>query len=389
MRGGAGAGLGEEDAFDRLVSGLDRLRERLRIAVIYNGDRTAPGAVIRQGHNPRSEKSYKPVAEDIASGLRAAGFERVALLPDDLTLPDRLREEAIDLAWLNTAGIQGYDAIAHAPATMELAGVPYVGHRPLLALTLDSKQVFKREAQALGLPTPPFLVWDGVRGRFSTDDPVFAREFAGWDGGFVVKPVIGRASLNVIHVPERAGLPEAVETVYRETLNQVLVEAYMSGPEYCVAVSGPVVVREGAPERGAAPFAFSAVERKLGPGEAIFTSMDLKPIDGGRAHALGPEHPDFAALIDLARRVHDDLQIRCLVRLDVRADHAGRLHILEANPKPDLKRPDARATSLVCLGLPQERMSYEDLILSLLLDRLDHYLRNRPAVVRHIAELMA
>lgn len=374
------------DPFDRLVAGLDRLREGLRVAVVYNGDRAAPGAVIRQGHNPRSEKSYRPVAKNIRDGLRAAGFRHVMLLPDDLTLPDRLREERIDLAWLNTAGVQGYDAIAHAPATLELAGIPYVGHRPLLALTLDSKQVFKREAQALGLPTPPFTVWDGVRGRLSLADPGFARAFEGWAGGFVVKPVIGRASQNVHHVADRADLPEAVEAVYRATLNQVLVEAYMSGPEYCVAVSGPVVVRGGVPGRGARPFAFSAVERRLAPGEAIFASMDAKPIDGSRARALEAGHPDRAALLDLARRVHDDLQIRCLIRLDVRADGEGRLRILEANPKPDLKRPDGRATSLVCLGLAEEGMSYEDLLLTLLLDRLDHYFRNRPAVVAHIAE---
>lgn len=380
--------MGAIDPFDRLVAGLDGLREGLRVAVVYNGDKEAQGAVIHKGRNPRSEKSYKPVAKDIRNGLRAAGFRHVMLLPDDLTLPDRLREERIDLAWLNTAGMQGYDAIAHAPAVMELAGIPYVGHRPLLALTLDSKQVFKREAQALGLPTPPFLVWDGVRGRLDLEDPAFRRAFDGWEGGFVVKPVIGRASLNVHHVAARQDVPGVVEAVYRETLNQVLVEAFMGGPEYCVAVSGPVVVRGGRPERGAEPFAFSAVERRLAPDEAIFTSMDLKPIDGGRARALEPGDPARAPLLALARRVHDDLQIRCLVRLDVRADAAGRLHILEANPKPDLKRPDERGTSLVCLGLGSEGMDYEDLLLSLLLDRLDHYFRNRPSVVAHLERLI-
>lgn len=377
------------DPFDRLVAGLDRLREGLRVAVVYNGDKEAEGAVIHKGRNPRSEKSYKPVAKDIRNGLRSAGFRHVMLLPDDLTLPEQLREERIDLAWLNTAGMQGYDAIAHAPATMELAGIPYVGHRPLLALTLDSKQVFKREAQALGLPTPPFLVWDGVRGAFSPDDPAFLRAFAGWEGGYIVKPVIGRASLNVVHVPERSGISSAVDEVYGATLNQVLIEAYMGGPEYCVAVSGPVVVRGGRAALGAEPFAFSAVERRLAPGEAIFTSMDQKPIDGDRARALGPDDPVSAPLLELARKVHDDLQIRCLVRLDVRADERGRLHILEANPKPDLKRPDEGVTSLVCLGLPQEGMSYEDLLLTMLLDRLHHYFRNRPSVVRHIEDRLA
>ncbi|MEX2517714.1 MAG: hypothetical protein WD969_00105 [Paracoccaceae bacterium] len=380
----------EIDGFQQLCAGLGRLKSDLRIAVVYNGDKTAPGAVIRPGHNPRSEKSYRPVAEDIAAGLEAAGFQNVSLLPDDLTLPERLREGRIDLAWLNTAGVQGYDAIAHAPAMMELAGVPYIGHRPLLALTLDSKQVFKRECQALGLPTPSFMVWDGVRGRLDPmSDPQFRAAFKGRSGGYVVKPVIGRASQNVHFIPDVDGVADAVEAVYRETLNQVLIEAYMGGAEYCVAVSGPVVVKAGAPERRAAPFAFSIVERVIEPGEAIFTSMDLRPITEARAHAIGPDHPAYHRLADLAQRVHSDFQLRCLVRIDIRADDDGTLFILEANPKPDLKRPGGGATSLICVGLPAEGMSYEDLLLSLLLDRLDHYLRHRPAVVRHIADLLA
>jgi hypothetical protein len=34
-------------------------------------------------------------------------------------------------------------------------------------------------------------------------------------------------------------------------------------------------------------------------------------------------------------------------------------------------------------------MSYEDLVLSLLVDRLEFYLVHRPAAVQHIAELLA
>ena len=88
----------------------------------------------------------------------------------------------------------------------------------------------------------------------------------------------------------------------------------------------------------------------------------------------------------MARAVWRDFQLRTLVRLDIRADADGRLQILEANPKPDLKRPSGNELSLVCAGLARVDMTYEDLILSLLVDRLDHYLQNRPAVVGHIAK---
>jgi D-alanine-D-alanine ligase len=76
-------------------------------------------------------------------------------------------------------------------------------------------------------------------------------------------------------------------------------------------------------------------------------------------------------LDQLARDVYHELSLETLVRLDVRADAMGRLHVLEANPKPDLKAPTASVTSIVCLGLERVGMTYDDLILSLLADKID------------------
>jgi D-alanine-D-alanine ligase len=369
---------------------LDRLRERLRLAVIHNGDRRDPHAVINPTHNPRSDKSYRPVAEDIASALRAAGFRHVELLADDLSLIDRLREGRHHFAWLNTAGVQGYDAVAHTPALLELAGIPYVGHRPLLAVTLDNKHVFKRELAGLGLPTAPFLVCDAANETLDiAADPRFAATFGEHPGPFVVKPVSGRGSIGVTFVERRSGIAQAVQQVYRTTLNQVMIEPHLPGREYCVSVCGRIVARDGKLRREPEPFVFSVLERMLGADEPIFTSMDVRPITRDRTRLLDEGDPVHAELVRLARRVHTDFNLRTLVRLDVRADAEGRLHILEANPKPDLKRPQGSGISLVCAGLERHGMSYEDLVLSLLSDRLEFYLAHRPAAVQHIAELLA
>ena len=57
--------------------------------------------------------------------------------------------------------------------------------------------------------------------------------------------------------------------------------------------------------------------------------------------------------------------------------------ILETNPKPDLKRPvPGGVTSLVCTKLAANGMDYEDLIFSLLADRLELLLRRRNGVTR-------
>ncbi|MFN3401972.1 MAG: D-alanyl-alanine synthetase, partial [Ferrovibrio sp.] len=157
-----------------------------------------------------------------------------------------------------------------------------------------------------------------------------------------------------------------------------------------VLVGGSVVSKCGQLELLDAPFVFSALERMLEPDEKIFTSMDVRPITQDRTRLLSAaDGAVYDELVRLARRVHADFQLRALVRLDVRADHTGRLFILEANPKPDLKRPDGKQTSLVCVGLAAHGMSYEDLLLSQLIDRLKHYMHYRPAAVRHIADRLS
>ena len=61
--------------------------------------------------------------------------------------------------------------------------------------------------------------------------------------------------------------------------------------------------------------------------------------------------------------------------------------ILETNPKPDLKQPNGTVTSLVCTELAAHGMDYEDLILSLLADRLDLLMRRRPGAAQRLIEL--
>lgn len=375
-----------------LQAQVERLMGRLRLAVVHGGDKSVAGAVINKTGNPRSWKSYEAVAHDIARALGRLGCRHVAVLPEDMRLGERLRRESVHLVWLNSGGVQGYNSIAHAPAMLEMLGVPYVGHDPLTAATLDSKHAFKRQLAASGIATAPFVVWQPGDGAFRPEaSGRFRQAFKGWTGGFVVKPISGRASLHVHHVADRHGLPEVIDTVQAATQNGVIVEGYLSGREYCVAACGPVIGRRGALERLDGPFAFACVERVLGHGEKIFTSMDVSPITTDRVRVLAgaDDAPAAGRLRALARRVFVELGIETLVRLDVRAGADGEFYVLEANPKPDLKAPSQRVTSLICAGLAQEGMGYDDLILSLLADKIDRLFSERRGVADSLLKLAA
>jgi D-alanine-D-alanine ligase len=376
---------------EELRAQVDCLLQRMNIAVIHGGDKAAAGAVINQTSNPRSWKSYRNVAEDIATSLTRLGCGNVTLMADDMTLGDNLRQHGIHFAWLNTGGVQGFSPMTHTAAMLEMFGIPYVGHDPLAAGMLDNKVAFKRELTALGIRTAPFATWHPSRGRFDPDaSGPFRRTFRGYDGPFVVKPVSGRASLHVHYVQERRGLADAAAQVFWATGGQVLVEAYLPGSEFCVAVCGPIVSRGRRLIHMEEPFVFSFIERVFEDGEKIFASMDVKPITMDRLKVLDSSRD--ALLIDGLREVaHDvfvELDLETIIRLDLRLGTDGEIYVIEANPKPDLKKPTANGTSIVCAGLPACDMDFDDLILSLLADKIDILFSQRRGCTTQLTALL-
>ncbi|KIY93256.1 hypothetical protein MNEG_14705, partial [Monoraphidium neglectum] len=246
-----------------------------RVAVVFGNNKHNAGAVMHPSVNLRHWKSYEAVACTIADTLKTLGVDALAM-PDGADLIERLRAERIGLVWLNTGGVQGESPVCHTSAALESAGVPYIGHTPLNAALLDDKGIFKLALGGLGLPTARFVIWNAAKnGRLHPEtNRAFRRAFGSYSGPFIVKPVNGRASQNVEFVPSIDGLEAMVAQVFAATGCLILVEQYLGGREYCVAVAG------GGPTGGG--LAFSAVERVLGAGERVFTSMDVKAITGDR-----------------------------------------------------------------------------------------------------------
>ncbi len=376
--------------FSLLPEYLEVLFAKLRIAVVFGGNCDRPDSVIYKTHNPRSWKSYEIVAREIASSLAEIGFQQVFVIPDDMNLPEQLKQTNIHLVWLNTGGVQGYNPVCHTPALLEMLGMPYVGHNPLNSSTLDNKHAFKRELESVGIKTAPFMTWHPSQGILQPNlYERFAIAFGEYQGPFVVKPVSGRASLHVHFVDKLEGLSQAVAEVHRATHNTALIEKYLPGREFCVAVCGYVTYAKGGFTKNTKPFAFSTVERVLESDERIFTSMDKKAITADRGRLMGAEEPELKQqLIELARKIYWEFSLNSLVRIDVRSDADGELYVLEANPKPDLKHPGENVTSLVALGLAEYGMSYNDLIFSLLADRLDYLLTQHIGIIPHIVDLL-
>ena len=376
---------------EELQAQVEGLLKNMRIAVVYGGDKSAEGAVINETFNTRTWKSYQAVAEDIAESLERLGGRHVHLIVEDMHMARKLNDLDIDMAWLNTGGVQGYNPMSHACAVLEMVGIPYVGHDPLTASTLDNKHSFKRDLLALGLPTPTFVSWHPGRSETPVSETRRFKTIFGDDPGpFIVKPVSGRASQHVHVVEDAEQLNDVIDEVYEITHNHVLIEEFIEGREFCIAICGSIIAKDGKVQRNERPFVFGAVERVLDSDELIFTSMDVRPITVDRIRAIDPEADPavMRQLEDLATDVFSELGLETLVRLDVRADKAGKMYVLEANPKPDLKAPKGNKTSLVCASLASYGMSYDDLILSLLADRIDLLFSQRRGAVAHLTSLL-
>ena len=370
---------------------IDRMRSNLHIAVVHGGNRLEEGAVIHPTRNPRSDKTYEGVAIDIADALLRLGFDNVELMPEDMRLGERLKEKSIDFVWLNTGGTQGYGSACHACAMLELFGIPYLGHHPLNAALLDNKHAFKHMLDGMGFLTPNFVVC-GVDITTNTlkCTPAFEQVFSGHSGGFVVKPVSGRASLHVHFVSEPGQALATAKEISEKTGNLVMIEAFIPGDEYTIAVSGPVFSKNRQLYEGDTPFVFSPLKRLLAPEEFICTSMDIRPVSMSHLKVLdAKESPDLVnALGSIAKRIYAEFELRTAVRIDLRADHEGNLYVLEANPKPDLKRPFEDKVCLVAAGLNLHGMDYDDLILSLIANRLHYLIKHRSDIIPHIMAML-
>lgn len=381
-------------AVSEMQTMMERLKKKMRIAVVFGGDKSRDGAVLYKSHNTRPWKSYEQVAIDIQNSLREIGFRHVSLFPSDMTLLESLKKDGTHLVWLNTGGVQGCNPVCHAPALLEMLGVPYIGENSVSATVLDGKHIFKKSLIGLegyGVYSSPFITWNPVLGGA---DPrttkSFRNAFGSYAGPFVVKPVSGRASLHVHKVDTLEELPRFIDEVYEKTRNHVLIEKFLSGPEYCVAICGKTVAKGVEIYRSKNQFTFSHIERVLEEGEEIFTSMDKKAITRNRARLLDPRKEEklIGRLDEISRVIYERLYLSGLVRLDIRANGNGRLNVLEVNPKPDLKRDKGGVMSLVSMGLHLFGMTYNDLINSLVVDRLYGVLIGKNESQPHISNLL-
>ena len=136
-----------------------------------------------------------------------------------------------DLVFNIAEGLDGRSREAQVPALLDIFRIPYTFSDPLIcALTLD-KAMAKQLVKTANLPTPDFFVVSSTAqiDGCPLDFPLFAKPLAEGTGK-------GITSGSVLHT--KAELAEVCKKLLEKFNQPVLVEKYLPGREFTVAVIG-------------------------------------------------------------------------------------------------------------------------------------------------------
>jgi D-alanine-D-alanine ligase len=335
-----GASSAQESVERRAPSRRGRVRKR--VAVLYNVDYED----VEEGVDPAYEARAQvcSVAEGVAGALNDEGHE-AALIEVDGDLPrlrSRLAELGTDCAFNLCESLANDARLESAvPLMLELLGVPFTGSPPeVLSLALRKDRV-KQRLEAAGISTPAGRVLSS--GSEPCDLPF----------PLIVKPVredgsVGVWRTSVVH--DAASLCRAVDAVVTTFRQPALVEQYIDGREFNVALLGHPTPRV---------LPLSEIDFRALPDDVPhIVSYDAKWTVGsaddlGTVPILHPVMP--TAIAARVRRTAADafraVGVRDYGRVDVRLGSNGIPYVVDVNPNCDLSTGAGMARAAAAVGI--------------------------------------
>ncbi|MCM8794667.1 MAG: ATP-grasp domain-containing protein [Candidatus Omnitrophica bacterium] len=271
-----------------------------------------------------AEFDHPSTIQVIEDALTSLGH-KVVRIGNVRQLLDLLPSLQVDLVFNIAEGQSGRNRESQVPILLEMHGIPYVGSDGLTqALTLD-KLMAKKIFQSEGIPTPSF---------FTVSDPgesppkklrfplIVKPRFEGSSKGMTERSV----------VRSRQELKDQIEWVCRQYRQPALVEQFIAGTEYTVAIVG-----NHPPE--AMPVVQVKFEGQSDASELFYT------------HARIASGAEYVCPASIGRRMEKRLKelalqayraVECVDfgRVDFRVDRRGNPYVLEINPLPSLSTED-------------------------------------------------
>lgn len=249
--------------------------------------------------------------------------------------------ERWDLVFNIAEGLRGVGRESQVPAVLDAYDIPYTFSDPLVAALTLHKGMAKHVLRDQGIATADFRLvsCEADIDRVNLPFPLFTKPVA--EG--TAKGISGTSK-----VTTRAELEAECRRLLTRYRQPVLVETYLAGREFTVGITGTGVkaVAVGTLEivllDKAEPHAYTYTNKEQCEELCAFPLAD--EVSAAEAEAL-------------ALAAWRGLDCRDAGRVDLRADGAGKMHVMELNPLPGL-HPEHSDLPILCTakGVPYEEL---------------------------------
>ncbi|KAB7898383.1 D-alanine--D-alanine ligase [Rouxiella sp. S1S-2] len=305
-------------------------------------------AVLFGGTSAEREVSLQSGAAVLA-GLRESGIDAHAIDTKTFAVT-RLKEEGYDKVFIALHGRGGEDGTLQG--LLEHLDLPYTGSGVMAsALTMDKFRT-KLVWQSLGLPVTAFVALNkkelaglGLNHSNGRGQGALGEKIAALGLPLIVKPSREGSSVGMSKVDAPEQLQQALEEAFLHD-DDLLIEQWLSGPEYTVAIVGDQVMPS----------------IRIQPA-GIFYDYQAKYISDETKYFCpsGLDADQEQQLAELALQAYRALDCSGWGRVDVMQDSEGNFNLLEVNTSPGMT-----SHSLVPMAAKQAGLTFPQLVARIL-----------------------
>ncbi|MBS6736658.1 D-alanine--D-alanine ligase [Phytobacter diazotrophicus] len=297
-------------------------------------------AVLLGGVSAEREVSLNSGAAVLA-GLREGGVDAHPVDPRDVDVT-RLKAMGFDKAFIALHGRGGEDGTLQG--LLEITGVPYTGSGVMASAISMDKLRSKLLWQGAGLPVAPWVALTRSEFESGLNNDVIQRIDA-LGLPVIVKPSREGSSVGMSKVEESGALTAALALAFQHD-DEVLIEKWLSGPEFTVAMLGKEILPSIRIQPAGTFYDY----------EAKYLSDETKYFCPS-----GLEAEDEANLQNLVLKAWRALGCRGWGRIDAMLDSDGQFYLLEANTAPGMT-----SHSLVPMAARQAGLTFSQLVVRIL-----------------------
>lgn len=337
-----------------------RASKELKIAIIFNLKRDVAN---NQPIDYYAEFDGIEVPLAIKKALKKV-TKHVDLFEADDRLYEKLLNGNYNFVFNIAEGLNGEARESHVPAMLEMLGIPYTGSGVCTqAITLDKRR--KKEILSYhGIPTPRFQLF--VIGLERLDEGMRFPLFVKPNSEGSSKGIRNNSIINNIKE-----LRERIKDIIKTYKQPVLVEEFLPGREFTVAILGndkprvlPIV-----------EVTFDYLPKDVNR----IDSYEVKWYWDSRANPIDP----VVCPAKISKRLGNEIKrvaldtykvLGCvdLARIDIRLDGNNVPNVLDVNALPGLT-PDPKENSRFPKACYAAGMSYEDIITAVLFSAMNRY----------------